>query len=121
MHKKNGKLLCFCLTLSSHIRLQLVPKSSATIPNAEAIALNKDHIGIAKFQNHDDSDLKVICEHLHNMVLVAPQKIARQWEKNGRLIDITLLSEIELAITQQLCYTTMHLNPAQCLQDVKFI
>lgn len=46
------------------ILYQLVDQHSAVVPgmqNAESIALNKDHIGIAKFMDGNDADLRFLC------------------------------------------------------------
>jgi hypothetical protein len=61
---------------------QLVPKSSAVVPgtvNVEAIAINKDHVGMAKFSSSEDEDFQIICGHLSHMASLAPQKIAEKW------------------------------------------
>jgi len=66
---------------------QLVSKSSAAIlgtVNAETVAINKDHIGMAKFTSSEDEDFKTICGHLGSMVSNAPQKIAENWELHKR-------------------------------------
>jgi hypothetical protein len=64
---------------------QLVTKSSAVVPgmvNVEAIAINKDHVGLAKFSSSEDDDFQTVCGHLVNMVSIAPQKIAEKWRLN---------------------------------------
>jgi hypothetical protein len=66
---------------------QLVPKSSAIVPgtvNVEAVAINKDHVGMAKFPLSEDEDFLTICGHLANMVDMAPRKIAEKWRLDKR-------------------------------------
>jgi len=72
---------------ASHIWLQLVSRSSAVVPgivNAEAIAINKDHVGIAKFASSNDEDFQTICGHLNSMVSMAPQRITEKWSLDKR-------------------------------------
>jgi hypothetical protein len=60
----------------------LVPKSSAVVPgtvNVEAIALHKDHFGMAKFASPNDEDYRTLSGHLSDMVSKAPQKVAAKW------------------------------------------
>jgi len=45
----------------------------------EAIAVNKDHVGMAKFSSSEDKDFQIICGHLGHMASLAPQKIAEKW------------------------------------------
>ena len=52
--------------------------------NVEAIAINKDHVGIAKFASSSDEDFQTICGHLNNMVDKAAQKIAEKWRLDKR-------------------------------------
>jgi hypothetical protein len=64
--------------------LKLVPKSSAAVPgavNAEAIPVNKDHIGMSKFESPEDEDFQTICGHLQIMVREAPNKMAERWSR----------------------------------------
>jgi hypothetical protein len=49
--------------------------------NAEAIALYKDHVGMAKFSHAGDSDFKTISSHLSILTQDAPQKIAERWNR----------------------------------------
>ena len=51
---------------------------------AETVAINKDHIGMAKFTSSEDEDFKTICGHLGSMVSNAPQKIAENCELHKR-------------------------------------
>ena len=66
---------------------QLVPKSSAVVPgiNVEAIAINKDHVGIVKFESSNDEDFKSICGHLLDMISKAPQIVAEKHQKHKGL------------------------------------
>jgi hypothetical protein len=52
--------------------------------NVEAIAINKDHVGLAKFASSNDEDFQTICGHLSNMVSKAPQRIAEKWSLDER-------------------------------------
>jgi hypothetical protein len=66
---------------------QLVPKSSAVVPgtvHVEAVAINKDHVGMAKFPSSEDEDFLTICGHLANMVDMAPRKIAEKCRLDKR-------------------------------------
>jgi hypothetical protein len=47
--------------------------------NVESVGLNKDHVGIAKFDRQDDWDFIVVATHLSNMANSAPLKIAKLW------------------------------------------
>jgi hypothetical protein len=63
---------------------QLVTKSSAVVPgavNTEAIVVNKDHSGMAKYSSSGDDDFQTICWHISEMVSMAPQKIAQRWKE----------------------------------------
>jgi hypothetical protein len=52
--------------------------------NAEAIAINKDHIGMAKFDSPQDDDFQTICGHIRLMVGNAPKRIAERWQRNKK-------------------------------------
>jgi hypothetical protein len=54
--------------------------------NVEAIAMNKDHISMAKFVSSEDADFQAICGHLGYMVKKAPHKIADRW-KHWKRVD----------------------------------
>ena len=49
--------------------------------NAELVALKKDHTGIAKFDDADDWDFRIVASHLSEMAGVAPLKVAKKWEQ----------------------------------------
>lgn len=62
-----SKAVCYIGTLQYHLFddlvLQLVERMSAVIPgatNAESIGLNKDHIGLAKFEEDADGDFVIL-------------------------------------------------------------
>lgn len=52
--------------------------------NAESIGLNKDHMGIAKFERQDDWDFTTVTSRLSQMADVAPLKIANIWNSYKR-------------------------------------
>jgi hypothetical protein len=85
---KERQVLMFLSRLQPLISsFQLVPKSSAVVPgmvNVEAVAINKNHVGIAKFPSSKDEDFQTICGHLGNMVSMAPWKIAEKWQLDKR-------------------------------------
>jgi hypothetical protein len=84
---KERQVLTFLARLQPLMLFQLVPKSSAVVPgtvNVEAVAINKDHVGMAKFPSSNDEDFQTICGHLGNMVSMAPQKIAEKWRLDKR-------------------------------------
>ena len=49
--------------------------------NAESVGLHKDHVGIAKFDDLDDPDFKIVSSHLLEMANAAPAKIAENWQR----------------------------------------
>jgi hypothetical protein len=48
--------------------------------NAVSVGLNKDHVGIAKFNRDDDWDFTVVASHLSEMADAAPSTTAKNWE-----------------------------------------
>ena len=84
---KQWQVLMFLSGIQSFMSsFQLVPKSSAIVPgtvNVESIAINKDHVGMARFPSSEDEDFQTICGHLDYMVRMAPQKIAEKWRLEG--------------------------------------
>jgi len=49
--------------------------------NVEAIAINKDHVNMAKFESSRDGDFETICGLLDSMIIKAPQKVSENWIK----------------------------------------
>ena len=63
-----------------------MPRSSAVVPgaiDAEPIAMNKDHVNMAKFMSREDEDYKTLSAHLRYMATIAPLKIAKRWQMYG--------------------------------------
>jgi len=63
----------------------LVPKASAVVPgavNVEAMAINKDHVGMAKYGSADDPDYQTLEGHISDMVAKAQVVIGDKWEKH---------------------------------------
>ena len=70
---------------------QIVTRASAVVPgtvDAEAISINKDHVGMSKFSSAEDEDFKTISKHLSIMAKAAPLKIAKNWEHHRRLDSV---------------------------------
>lgn len=53
-------------------------------PNAEAVGLNKDHVGLAKFEREGDGDFEILSRQLSQMAMLAPATNASRWESNQR-------------------------------------
>ena len=67
---------------------QIVTRASAVVPgtvDAEAISINKNHVGMSKFSSAEDEDFKTISKHLSIMAKAAPHKIAKIWEHHRHL------------------------------------
>jgi hypothetical protein len=67
--------------------IQLVDKYSAVVPgmqNAESVCLNKDHVGMAKFDRDDDWDFIAVASHLSEMADAAPLQTEKIWESYER-------------------------------------
>jgi len=47
--------------------------------NVEAIAISKDHVGMAKFVSSEDDDFRTVCGCLTDMASKAPQRVAHKW------------------------------------------
>ncbi len=52
--------------------------------NAEAIAINKDHVGMAKFDSLQDDDFQSIRGHIRLMIGNAPKKIDARWQRHKK-------------------------------------
>ncbi len=52
--------------------------------NVEAIAIHKDHIGMAKFDSSQDDDFQTICGNIMLMVNNAPKRIAEKWQQHEK-------------------------------------
>jgi hypothetical protein len=65
-----------------------VPKSSAVVPgspNAEAIAINRNHSDMVKFLGADDDGYKKFSGHLLLMAGRACGEIERRWASHSRV------------------------------------
>ena len=64
----------------------IVPKSSAVVlgaVDAEAIAINDNHINMVKFPSETDEGFETVAGHLILMVEKACVKVSRNWEMEG--------------------------------------
>ncbi|MCJ1245218.1 hypothetical protein MMC30_002420 [Trapelia coarctata] len=61
----------------------IVPRVSAVLPgaaNVEPIAMNKNHLTMAKFSSEVDNDLRSVSDHIAFMTEDAPREVARTWD-----------------------------------------